>query len=81
MPRPATANQLTFYGAAGNSVRPDIPWDAVEAFHNAISELAAMAWSGGTRHRCGVHFGQDVVRVLAAAEQALAFPALPIPEP
>jgi predicted dehydrogenase len=80
MPLPAAADQLTFYGSAGNSVRPDVAWDPVRAFHRAVSELAATAATGRAPHRCSVHFGLETVNILAAATRALALPGVEVPQ-
>jgi predicted dehydrogenase len=78
MPLPSKVNQLTFYGPHGNRVRPELPRDPVGACQNAIAELVAMVTTGQLRHRCGVQFGLEVVRVLAATEQALTIPGVEI---
>jgi predicted dehydrogenase len=76
MPSVATGTRLALYGNAGVWERPQAAFEVSEAMLVAISELAAMASSGARRHRCDVHFGLEVVSVLAAAEQALALPAV-----
>ena len=59
--------------------RPQSTFEVTEAMKVAISELAAVASSGERCHRCDVHFGLEVVSVLAAAEEALAVPAVDLP--
>jgi predicted dehydrogenase len=76
MPAAATTSQLVLYGEHGTRARPEGSFEAVEAFGTAVSELAAMVESGERAHRCDVHFGLEVVRVLAAAEQALELPGV-----
>ncbi|MGH9105568.1 MAG: Gfo/Idh/MocA family protein [Acidimicrobiales bacterium] len=76
MPPPATASQLVLYGERGARARPEGSFEPAEAFQNAIAELAAMAETGTRRHRCDARFGLDVVRALAAAEEALALPGI-----
>ena len=78
MPSAATGSQLTLYGEHGTSTRPEGAFEATEAFANAVAELAQLVQSGERRHRCDVHFGLDVTRVLAAAERALEVPAVEI---
>jgi hypothetical protein len=46
----------------------------VEAFGEAISQLAGMIAAGTTEHPCDVRFGAEVVAILDAAERVLATP-------
>jgi hypothetical protein len=74
MPPPATTNTLVFYGAKGNFSRPNLNWEPLGAFRNAVADLATMASENQTSHRCDVRFGSDVVRTLDAAARAMALP-------
>jgi len=76
MPAAATTSQLVLYGEHGMRARPEGSFDAIDAFGVAISELVPMVESGERAHRCDAHFGLEVVRVLAAAQQALELPAV-----
>ena len=76
MPAAATTSQLVLYGEHGARVRPEGTSDAVDAFGTAIDELVALVASGERAHRCDTHFGLEVVRVLAAAEQAFELPGV-----
>jgi hypothetical protein len=76
MPPAATTSQLVLYGEHGARARPEGTFDAVDAFGTAIDELVALIESGERAHRCDTHFGLEVVRVLAAAEQALELPGV-----
>jgi predicted dehydrogenase len=59
------------HGDAGRLVLLPQLDTAVESFATAVDELRAAALTGGA-HPLDVHFGRDVVAVLAAAERALA---------
>jgi predicted dehydrogenase len=76
MPPAASTSQLVLYGDHGSRTRPEGNFEATEAFEVALAELAGMVARGERAHRCDVHFGLEVVRVLAAAEQALERPAI-----
>jgi predicted dehydrogenase len=76
MPAAATGSRLALFGNAGVWERPQSNFEVTDAMKVAISELAAMASSGEHSHRCDVHFGLEVVSILAAAEEALALPAV-----
>jgi predicted dehydrogenase len=76
MPAAATTSQLVLYGEHGTRARPEGSFEAVDAFGTAISELADLVDSGERAHRCDARFGLEVVRVLAAAEQALELPGV-----
>jgi len=70
-PPAAAGSEVTLYGESGTFPVPRGDGDRVDAFGLAITRLAAGI---GTRppHDVGVHFGRDVVAVLAAAERARA---------
>ncbi|WP_369139673.1 Gfo/Idh/MocA family protein [Modestobacter versicolor] len=59
------------HGDAGRLVLLPESGTAVEAHRVAVDELRAAALTGGA-HPCDAAFGRDVVRVLAAAQRALA---------
>ena len=64
--------EVFVHGDAGRLVLlPDRDRPPLDAYRVAVDELRAAAVAGGT-HPCGVGFGRDVVRVLAAAQRALA---------
>jgi hypothetical protein len=66
VPPPAAAFECAFHGATGVATLPGPGGNAVDAFRAAVTQLTA-----GVRHPCDVHFGRDVVAVLAAAATAL----------
>jgi predicted dehydrogenase len=71
-PPAASGNSLFVWGEAGRSVMPATPVDPVAALAVAAGELAASAAGPGRReHPCDVHFGREVVRVLAMAQEQL----------
>jgi predicted dehydrogenase len=76
MPAAATSSQLVLFGEHGARARPEGTFDSVDAFVIAIDELVALIGSGERAHRCDTHFGLEVVRVLAATEQALKLPGV-----
>jgi predicted dehydrogenase len=67
-PTARTRFASTFAGPHGDLEVPTWDADAVQAFSIAIDQLLTVP----TRHPCDVHFGRDVVRVLAEAERQLA---------
>ena len=60
--------ETELHGEAGWLAVPGFDGDAVGSFTVAISQLLAAAKTG--RHPLDVHFGRDVVAILAAAEGA-----------
>lgn len=70
VPPAAESTRIGVYGPAGAALLPPIEWDAVTAFREALRQLADLAARPGARHPCDVHFGAEVVAVLAAAEAA-----------
>lgn len=78
IPPGGTATSLALYGEPGVRARPEGGFEAVEAFRVAVGELAEMVATGERRHRCDAAFGLQVVRALAAAEQALEQPAVDV---
>lgn len=71
VPPAAAATRMEVYGPAGRAVLPDVQWDAVLAFREALRQLAALAARPGGRHPCDVHFAAEVVDVLERAEALL----------
>jgi predicted dehydrogenase len=70
-PEAASGFNLFVWGAAGRSVMPATPPDPEESLRVAAAELIADARANRADHPCGVSFGRDIVRVLAAAEAQL----------
>ncbi|MEV4624102.1 Gfo/Idh/MocA family oxidoreductase [Asanoa sp. NPDC049573] len=64
----AVMRDITFYGEHGIASVPRGEGDVRAVYATAIDLL--IAETGGTRHDLGVHFGRDVVAVLAAAERS-----------
>jgi predicted dehydrogenase len=67
----AAGTDVWVHGDAGRLVLLPETGTAVEAHRVAVDELSAAALTGGS-HPCDVTFGRDVVRVLEAAQRALA---------
>jgi len=63
--------EVWVHGDAGRLVLLPESGTAMEAHRVAVDELSAAALTGGA-HPCDVTFGRDVVRVLEAAQRALA---------
>ncbi len=74
VPPAATAMDFSVYGPRGVSVAPRGGTTPVEAFGEAIRQLAAEVAAGTAAHPCGARFGVEVVAVLDAAERFLATP-------
>jgi predicted dehydrogenase len=72
VPPAAVRTEAAVYGPLGASVMPRGDTTSVEAFGEAIRQLAAAAAAGATTHPCDARFGAEVVAVLAAAERFLA---------
>jgi predicted dehydrogenase len=70
---PASAGlaDLFLWGEAGRSAAPLETAQPVPPLRTALTELAANARSGRTDHPCNVHFGREVGRVLAQAQQQI----------
>ena len=69
-PPAAVLRDITFFGEHGIASVPRGEGDVRALFVNAIDLLIAEI--GGAKHDVGVHFGRDVVAVLAAAERSRA---------
>jgi predicted dehydrogenase len=76
MPPAATVTHFSLYGEHGSRARPEGNFDVADVFGNAIAELSALVEHGERRHRCDVHFGLEVARVLEATERALELRAV-----
>lgn len=71
MPERAVRIGVEFYGDRGWLIQPNHTWDLASTYGNAVSELLAAIDLGETRHRCGIHFGREIVEVLTRCEQVL----------
>jgi predicted dehydrogenase len=74
VPPAAAGTEFAFYGPRGVSLAPPGGTTVVEAFAEAIRQLAAEVAAGSRSHACGARFGAEVVAVLDAAERFLAIP-------
>ncbi|HZD71286.1 MAG TPA: Gfo/Idh/MocA family oxidoreductase [Actinomycetes bacterium] len=74
VPPAAAAVAFSVYGPRGPSVAPRSGITPVEAFGEAIRQLAAEVAAGTAAHPCDARFGAEVVAVLDAAERFLATP-------
>ncbi len=74
VPEAAETTRFAVHGTAGWSAMPSDSTTVVEAFGEAISQLAGMIAAGTTEHPCDVRFGAEVVAILDAAERVLAAP-------
>jgi predicted dehydrogenase len=64
--------EVFLWGATGRSAAPREGGDAVTPLRVALGELAGNVSSGQRRHRCDVHFGRDVVALVADAERLMS---------
>jgi hypothetical protein len=64
-------NSLLLWGEAGLIEAPAEDVDAVAAMATAAGELAALAGQADKSHPCDVHFGRQVVELLAEAQSQL----------
>jgi predicted dehydrogenase len=71
VPPAAVGNALYVYGERGREQAPDGPFDVVAAYQAALDALIEQAAATKPAHACDVHFGAQVVAVLAAAEESL----------
>jgi predicted dehydrogenase len=67
----AAGMELYLWGESGRSAVPRRSAGRVPALRTAVTELAANARAGQTRHPCDVRFGRDVGRVLAEAQRQI----------
>ena len=70
-PQSAELADLFLWGEAGLSAAPAETDQPTTPLRTALTELAANARSGQTAHPCDVHFGREVGRVLADAQQQI----------
>ena len=70
-PHSAGLADLFLWGEAGLSAAPAETDQPTTPLRTALTELAANARSGQTAHPCDVHFGREVSRVLAYAQQQI----------
>jgi predicted dehydrogenase len=70
-PEAADGFDLYVWGEAGRSQMPQMASSPVTALRVALTELAEVARAGGQRHPCDVHFGRDVLDVLADAQRQI----------
>ena len=70
-PHSAGLADLFLWGEAGLSAAPAKTDQPTTPLRTALTELAANARSGQTAHPCDVHFGREVGRVLADAQQQI----------
>ncbi len=71
-PPSAGLADLFLWGEAGRSAAPAETGQPTTPLRTALTELAANARSGQTAHPCDVHFGREVGRVLADAQQQIS---------
>jgi predicted dehydrogenase len=70
-PPAAEYTEVFLWGATGRSAAPREAGDAVTPLRVALAELASNVSSGQREHRCDVHFGRDVVALIADAERLM----------
>jgi hypothetical protein len=70
-PESAELDDLYLWGQAGRSTAPVETEHPVVALRTALTDLAANARSGQTRHPCDVQFGREVGLVLAEAQRQI----------
>ena len=71
VPPAAVGNALYVYGEHGREQAPLGQFDVVTAYQAALDALIEQAAASKPAHVCDVHFGAQVVTVLAAAEESL----------
>jgi predicted dehydrogenase len=72
VPPAAVGNSLHVYGEQGREEAPAGPFDTATAYQRALDALIEQSRRGKPGHPCDVHFGAQVVVVLAAAEKSLS---------
>jgi predicted dehydrogenase len=78
-PQPAINVEVSLWGPSGTSTLPGERSGAEVAYEVALHELLAQVKSGSRSHPCDVHFGTEVVRILARAERQITARAHPSP--
>ncbi|MBV9324155.1 MAG: Gfo/Idh/MocA family oxidoreductase [Chloroflexi bacterium] len=71
VPPAAVGNALYVYGEHGRAEAPSGQFDVGAAYRRALDALVEQAGASKPAHACDVHFGAQVVGVLAAAEESL----------
>ncbi|HEY2595136.1 MAG TPA: Gfo/Idh/MocA family oxidoreductase [Chloroflexota bacterium] len=71
VPPAAVGNSLYVYGEQGREESPSGHFDTAAAYQRALDALIEQAERAKPGHPCDVHFGAQVVEVLAAAEASL----------
>jgi predicted dehydrogenase len=71
VPPAAVGNSMYVYGEHGRLEAPSGQFDTAAAYRAALDALIAQASGQKPSHACDVHFGAQVVGVLAAAEESL----------
>lgn len=66
-----TENSLLLWGDSGSRSAPQDDSDAIAALATAAGELAELAGRSDKSHPCDVHFGRQVVELLAQAQAQL----------
>jgi predicted dehydrogenase len=72
VPPAATGTSVYVYGEHGREDAPADPFDPLAAHGVALDALVEQVARPNKGHPCDVHFGAQVVEVLAAAEQSLS---------
>jgi predicted dehydrogenase len=72
VPPPAVGNALYVYGEQGREEAPTGHFDTATAYQRALDALIEQSERVKPGHPCDVHFGAQVVEVLAAAEESLS---------
>jgi predicted dehydrogenase len=72
VPVAAAGSTVSVYGPAGRAALPQIDWDAVEAYREALRQLRTAAGTPGGRHPCDVYFGAEVVGILEQADALIS---------
>jgi hypothetical protein len=67
----ASGFETYLWGGSGKSAAPAGTSDPLIPLRTALTELAANARAGQTRHPCDVRFGREVGRVLADAQEQI----------
>jgi predicted dehydrogenase len=71
VPPAATGTSVYVYGERGRAEAPSGRFDVAGAYRAALDALIERAAMSKPAHACDVHFGAQVVAILAAAEESL----------
>jgi predicted dehydrogenase len=74
VPTAAAGTSFALYGPRGHTALPAFSGTPLDAFAEAVRQLAAAAAARTTAHPCDVRFGAEVVAVLDAAQRFLDIP-------